>query len=122
MGATDNTEIRCGQIQIAPPDRHMVLERDKVRVVFTPRENLFCPAIDPLFRSAAYTYGAAVAGILLSGALDDGLNGLALIKEMGGLTVVQEPAEAEFPYLPFNPAFEEWPSITCFRRRESRLC
>jgi two-component system, chemotaxis family, protein-glutamate methylesterase/glutaminase len=100
--ATDNAEIRCGQIYIAPPDRHMVVERGKVRVVFSPRENLFRPAIDPLFRSAAYTYGTGAVGILLSGTLDDGCNGLALIKEMGGLTVVQEPAEAEFPHLPFN--------------------
>jgi len=100
--ATDGSEIQNGRIYVAPPDRHMIVENGKVRVIFGPEENLFRPAIDPLFRSAALSYGPSVIGVLLSGTLDDGCNGLGLIKRNGGLAVVQEPAEAEFSQLPAN--------------------
>ncbi len=100
--AEDGSPIESGRIYVAPTDRHLLVERGRVRVVFSPRENLFRPAIDPLFRTAAYAYGARVIGILLSGTLDDGCDGLAEIGERGGLTVVQEPSDAEFPQLPLN--------------------
>jgi two-component system chemotaxis response regulator CheB len=100
--AEDNGEVQNGRIYVAPADRHMMLERGRVRVVFGPRENLFRPAIDPLFRSAAYAYGRSVIGILLSGTLDDGCEGLGSIQERGGLVVVQEPGDAEFPHLPLH--------------------
>ena len=75
-------------------DRHMLLERGSVRIVFGPKENLFRPAIDPLFRSAAAAYGSRVIGILLSGGLDDGCNGLKEIRNQGGIAIVPEPSEA----------------------------
>ncbi len=56
--AEDGSAIENGRIYVAPTDRHMLLERGRVRVVFGPRENLFRPAIDPLFGSAANAYGA----------------------------------------------------------------
>ena len=60
------------------------------------------PAIDPLFRSAAGVYGQLVTGVLLSGLLDDGVDGLREIKRHGGLAVVQTPEEAGFPDMPQN--------------------
>lgn len=98
----DGERIERGRIYVAPPNRHLVLEEDRVRVVFGPAENRFRPAMDPLFRSAASVYGPRVAGIVLSGTLSDGCNGLIEIKQKGGLTVVQDPKEAEFPQLPLN--------------------
>jgi two-component system chemotaxis response regulator CheB len=100
--ASDREKISFNRIYIAPPDRHMLIEKDHIRVSYGPKENRFRPAIDPLFRSAAYWHGNRVIGIVLSGALDDGTSGLWTIKKMGGVAIVQDPAEADFPAMPLN--------------------
>jgi len=102
LAAQEGSMIENGRIYVAPNNRHLLVERGRVRVVFSPRENLFRPAIDPLFRSAASAYGVRVIGILLSGTLDDGCDGLAEIRQSGGLAIVQNPSDAEFPQLPLN--------------------
>ena len=98
--AHDNEEIKPNRIYVAPPDHHMLLEKGKIRITNGPKENRFRPAVDPLFRSAAYTYGSRVIGIILSGALDDGTAGLWTVKKYGGITIVQDPMEAEVPSMP----------------------
>ncbi|HYP50094.1 MAG TPA: chemotaxis protein CheB [Pyrinomonadaceae bacterium] len=98
--AVDGEEIKPGQIYVAPPDFHLLLESDRVRVTKGPKENRFRPAVDPLFRSAAYNFGSRVVGIVLSGALDDGTAGLWTIKYRGGTVIVQDPLDAEFPSMP----------------------
>ncbi len=100
--ARDGEAIRRGHIYVAPPDHHLVLERDKMRVVRGPRENRHRPAIDPLFRSAARSFGPRVIAVLLSGLLDDGTNGLQVVHSRGGMSVVQDPKEAEFATMPHN--------------------
>ncbi len=102
INAIDNEPILTNRIYVAPPDRHLLLEQGKVRVTRGPKENRFRPAVDPLFRSAAYIYGSQVIGIILSGALDDGASGLWTIKSRGGIAIVQEPDEAEVPSMPEN--------------------
>jgi two-component system chemotaxis response regulator CheB len=87
---------------VAPPDRHLLIERGYIRVVRGPRENLHRPAIDPLFRSAAAAYDRRVIGILLTGCGEDGVSGLIAIAEAGGLTLAQDPSDAYMPYLPRN--------------------
>jgi two-component system chemotaxis response regulator CheB len=98
--AYDKEEIKPNRIYIAPPDHHLLIEKERVRVTRGPKENRFRPAIDPLFRSAAYTYGNRVIGVILSGALDDGTAGLWTLKHYGGIAVVQDPMDAEVPSMP----------------------
>jgi len=98
--AYDKEEILPNRIYIAPPDRHLIIERGFVRTTSGPKENRFRPAIDPLFRSAAYNYGPRVVGVVLSGGMDDGTAGLWKIKENGGIAIVQDPLDAEVPSMP----------------------
>jgi two-component system, chemotaxis family, protein-glutamate methylesterase/glutaminase len=98
----DGDEVEPGKIYVARNDHHLVLKDDKVRVTKGPKENRFRPSIDALFRSAAYVYKQRVVGIIMSGMLDDGASGLWTIKQYGGLTIVQEPDDAEQSQLPIN--------------------
>lgn len=96
----DMEVIRMGSIYVAPPDFHLLIEPDYVRISRGPRENRHRPAIDPMFRTAARAYGSRVAGIILSGHLDDGSAGLLAVKVAGGLTIAQDPTEASCPEMP----------------------
>ncbi|PWT73085.1 MAG: chemotaxis protein CheB [Bacteroidetes bacterium] len=100
--AYDKEELKPHRIYVAPPDYHMLLDDGKIRVSHGPKENRFRPAVDPLFRSAAYSYGKRVIGVILSGGMDDGVAGLWTIKHYGGTTVIQDPKEAEVPSMPQN--------------------
>ena len=100
--ATDRAEIKPGHIYVAPPDFHMLVTPLGIRLTRGPRENGFRPAIDPLFRSAARVYRSGVMGVILSGALDDGAYGLKVLKDSGGIAVVQDPDDAPFPSMPAN--------------------
>lgn len=92
--------IRNGVLLLAPPDRHLLLKENEVRVTRGARENLWRPSIDVLFRSAAVAHDSRVIGVILSGALDDGTAGAAAICACGGAVLVQEPEEAEAPEMP----------------------
>lgn len=102
--AVDGEPIVFNRIYVAPADRHLLVEKGFLRVARGPKENRFRPAVDPLFRSAAYSYESRVIGVVLSGALDDGTAGLWTIKSRGGLAIVQDPADAEVPSMPQNAA------------------
>jgi two-component system chemotaxis response regulator CheB len=98
--AVDREPVRSGRIYVAPPDRHMLLSGECVRLNTGPQDHNHRPAIDTLFRSAARSYGKRVIGVVLSGALHDGTAGLLAIKLGGGRTVVQDPSEASYPSMP----------------------
>ena len=92
--------IEPGRIYIAPPDRHLLVRAGWIELSRGPRENHARPAIDPLFRTAARTYGRRTIGIVLSGALYDGSMGLLAIKTRGGMAIVQDPKEAIVDSMP----------------------
>lgn len=100
--ALNDQPIMPGTITVAPPDHHMLLENDRVRLTQGPRENRFRPAVDPLFRSAAFFCGPRTIGVVLAGSLDDGSSGLWAIKDRGGIAVAQDPTDALFPDMPNN--------------------
>jgi two-component system chemotaxis response regulator CheB len=102
LNPADGDPIRPGHVYVAPNDRHMLLEQGYIRVTRGPKENRFRPAIDPLFRSAAYIYGPRAVGVVLSGALDDGTAGLWAIKLRGGTAIVQEPGDAMHRSMPLS--------------------
>jgi two-component system chemotaxis response regulator CheB len=98
--AVDGQPIVRGRVYVAPPDRHLLAVDGAIVLGTGPRENMARPAVDPLFRSAALTYGPRVIGVILTGLLNDGASGLHAVKEMGGLAVVQHPLDAEAPDMP----------------------
>lgn len=97
--AVDGQVLTPGRIFVAPPDRHLTVADDIVRLDSGPTENGHRPAINPLFRSIAAS-GSEACAVVLSGTRDDGAAGLAHVKNRGGCTLVQDPADATYPGMP----------------------
>lgn len=98
----NGSRIEPGHIYVAPPDYHLLVEQGHVHLSMGPKEQHHRPCINVLFRSAALAYGERVAGIMLTGELDDGTAGLWEIKRRGGTVIVQNPEEAAFPSMPLS--------------------
>jgi two-component system, chemotaxis family, protein-glutamate methylesterase/glutaminase len=99
--ADEKESIEHGKVYIAPPNYHLLIERDKTfSLTIDERVNYARPSIDVLFESAAEAYKNKLIGVILTGSNNDGTNGLKRIKEYGGLTIVQDPATAESSYMP----------------------
>lgn len=110
--ARDGEPLASGHIYVAPPDRHLLVGPDRLHVVNGPRENLYRPAVDPLFRSAASAFGRRSVGVILSGTLDDGTAGLLGIARAGGATIVQDPHDALFPGMPLSACLAVEPDLS----------
>lgn len=101
--ACNTDEIIPGTIYFAPPDYHLMVEKDfTLSVVMDEKINYSRPSIDVLFETAAEAFSRRLTGILLTGVNRDGSAGLKRIKELGGKTIVQSPDDAAFPEMPFS--------------------
>lgn len=99
--AADKECIAAGTLYVAPGGYHLLIEQDNsFSLSCDPPVHYSRPSIDVMMESAADAWGARLAGILLTGANDDGADGLARIGEHGGLTVVQDPGEAAVATMP----------------------
>jgi two-component system chemotaxis response regulator CheB len=98
--AQDGEAVEAGVIYVAPPDRHLLIFDGRIRLGNGPLENHTRPAVDPLFRSAALSFGPRTVGVVLSGLLGDGTAGMFAIKRRGGLTAVQDPDDAAYRDMP----------------------
>jgi two-component system, chemotaxis family, protein-glutamate methylesterase/glutaminase len=97
----DKEWIMPGTVYFAPAGYHLSIEKNfSFSLSCEEPESFARPAIDVLMQSAADAYGVALAGIILTGANHDGAAGLASISAAGGLSIVQDPQEAETPIMP----------------------
>jgi two-component system chemotaxis response regulator CheB len=94
LEAEDKLPIEPRHVYVAPPDYHLLVERGSLALSLDDRVSYARPSIDVLFESAADAYGGGVVGVILTGANDDGARGLARIKEVGGVALIQDPAAA----------------------------
>ncbi|MCG6541011.1 chemotaxis protein CheB [Pseudomonas sp. KSR10] len=101
--ADDKEVVRGGTLYFAAPGYHLLVEADlSLSLSQDDAVHFSRPSIDVLFESAADAWGDRVAGILLTGANEDGAAGLEAIRRSGGVTIVQDPEEAEVPTMPLS--------------------
>ena len=97
---SDGDPIQPDYIYAGPPGQHLEVLGAALSLNRRPKVNGQRPSIDLLFKSAAAAYGPAVLAVILSGTRDDGASGLLAVCRAGGVAMVQEPGEAEFPEMP----------------------
>ena len=98
--ADDKEPVEPGTVYFAPPDYHMLVEKNRQIALSTDEPVHYSrPSVDVLFESAADVYGERLLGIILTGANEDGAAGLHAIHRAGGVTVVQQPDSAKVPLM-----------------------
>jgi two-component system chemotaxis response regulator CheB len=99
--AEDKEPIRAGFIYFGPSDYHLLVEADRTVSLSSDEPVLYSrPSIDVLFESAADAYGQGLVGVVLTGANEDGADGLWAINAAGGIALVEDPKEAFAPAMP----------------------
>lgn len=100
--AVNGEPVKKGTVYLASPDNHLLLDSGRIIIGKGAPENRWRPSINNLFRSAAANYNSRVIGIILTGLLDDGTAGMSAIKRSGGIAIVQNPDEADYPDMPLS--------------------
>jgi two-component system chemotaxis response regulator CheB len=96
----DKQWIRPGTVYLAPANYHLLVERGEFSLSVDEKVRYSRPSVDVLFQSAADAYGDRVIAVVLTGANDDGAEGVRRVKSRGGIVIVQDPATAEAPEMP----------------------
>jgi two-component system chemotaxis response regulator CheB len=110
--------LRSGTIYVGPPGCSVSLNGRRLEVLPNPpRSRVPAVTINRLFESAAQEFGDRVIGVILTGLLKDGTDGLKAVHEAGGLTIVQDPTEAEYPEMPAS-AMKDLPVTFCLSLAE----
>ena len=99
--AYDKESIKSGYVYFAPANYHLLIEKKLTFSLSDDKKVKYCrPSVDVLFETAAEAYNEFLIGIILTGANDDGADGIKKIKKRGGLTIVQNPKAATAPQMP----------------------
>lgn len=98
--AADGGKIEQGTIYMAPPDKHMLVEQNLIRLTTSELVHFVRPSVDLLFESVAASYRGRVIGVILTGSGTDGAMGIRAIKEKGGFTIAQDPEDSESTGMP----------------------
>jgi two-component system chemotaxis response regulator CheB len=98
--AEDGESLERHHIYMAAADKHLLVKKSQLVLGQGPAENRWRPSIDALFRSAAVAYNSRTVGVILTGLLQDGTSGMQAIKKSGGICIVQDPKDAEYPDMP----------------------
>jgi two-component system chemotaxis response regulator CheB len=96
----DKQQILPGHVYIAPADYHLLVEPAYFSLSTDEPVSYARPSIDVLLETAADAYADSTIGVLLTGANQDGVQGLSAIKQRGGIAIVQSPETAISPVLP----------------------
>ncbi len=101
MEAEEKQTLRRGCVYLAPADYHLLIENDHtLSLDVSEKVHYSRPSIDVTFESAAEVFGSRLAAVLLSGANEDGVDGLKAVQEHGGIAIAQEPSSAAVAYMP----------------------
>lgn len=101
--------VRSGNIYLPPQDRHLIISDNRFHLSEEPANSTWRPGINELFKSAAREYKEFSIAVLLTGGLDDGVDGLIETTRQGGITVAQSPDDAYNPILPLNALLKDHP-------------
>src|SRR5205823_8984090 len=99
--AEDGRRLEPGHVYLAPPDRHLLVNRDgTISLTQTELVNFVRPSADLMFESVAAAYGERAIAVVLTGSGHDGAMGVTAIKQRGGTVIAQDEASSEFFGMP----------------------
>jgi two-component system CheB/CheR fusion protein len=99
---TESVKVQPNHVYVIPPNHQLTFEESVLRLKPPQQAQGRRVTIDLFFRTLAYAYGQRAVSIVLSGTDSDGVIGLKHVRAQGGVTIVQEPEEAEFDSMPLN--------------------
>jgi two-component system chemotaxis response regulator CheB len=88
--ADDGVFIECGKAFVAPGNKHLLLNKDRLALSSDPPVNRFRPSIDVLFESALTHPSEKIYAVILTGMSNDGVRGIVSLKENGSVTIAQD--------------------------------
>src|SRR5699024_4909334 len=99
LQVNEKVDIESEHIYVIPPQKMLTVEGNHLELAQPERQHVLA-SIDLFFRSLAETKGKQSACVIMSGRGNDGTKGMKRVKEAGGLTIAQDPKEAQYPEMP----------------------